>query len=382
MAMTVKLSVENRNPVESLKRFLRELLEKEVVTALLVSEHLPMKNAVMPALVTNPDKLDAADPLAPAFPLNAARVLSRLSRKPSGTMLAAVLRPCEIRAFVELVKLKQGSTEEVLLIGIDCLGTFGNADYGSFADAAENGASTLQFYEKALGAADGPWRGPDISRACKSCEYPVPDSADITIGLLGNDIWESLSLIASTERGEKALQKLQIPEGAIPEKRKDAVARLIGERIAYRDRMFADTRAAVSDMEKLMSYLGNCVNCYNCRVACPVCYCRECVFTTDVFDHEPAQYFRWAKRKGIIKMPTDTVFYHLTRMAHMSASCIGCGQCSNACPNGVQVMELFRMVAHTVQSAFNYAAGASFEEDPPLSVFREREFSEVTGGKD
>ncbi|MEM5789827.1 MAG: formate dehydrogenase, partial [Syntrophobacteraceae bacterium] len=62
--MTAKLAVENRNPVQSLNGFLRMLLEKEIVSALLVLEHLPMKNAVMPALVTDPAKLDRADPLA------------------------------------------------------------------------------------------------------------------------------------------------------------------------------------------------------------------------------------------------------------------------------------------------------------------------------
>ncbi len=382
MATTVNLAVENRDPVETLKGFLRRLLQKEAASALLVSEHLPMKNAVMPALVSDPEKLAGADPLAPAFPLNGARILSRLSRKQSGAMLAAVLRPCEIRAFVELVKLKQGSMEEVLLIGMDCLGAFGNNDYRSFAEGSENGTSTLRFYRKVLGAGDELWQGFDLSPACKSCEHPVADSADITIGLLGNDIWESISVIANSERGEKALKKLELPEGTPPEKRKEAVSRLISERTAYRDRMFDETGAAVSDIEKLMGYLGNCVNCYNCRVACPVCYCRECVFTTDVFDHEPVQYFRWAKRKGMIKMPTDTVFYHMTRLAHMSTACIGCGQCSNACPNGVPVMELFRTIAHATQKAFSYSAGSSLEEAPPLSVFREREFSEVTGGRD
>jgi formate dehydrogenase subunit beta len=135
-------------------------------------------------------------------------------------------------------------------------------------------------------------------------------------------------------------------------------------------------------LARLTSYLANCVNCYNCRVACPVCYCKECVFVTDVFDHEPAQYLRWAKRKGILKMPTDTVFYHLTRLAHMSTACIGCGQCSNACPNNIPVMEIFRTIAHLTQRTFNYEAGRSLEDAPPLSVFREKEFSELTGGKD
>jgi formate dehydrogenase (coenzyme F420) beta subunit len=146
--------------------------------------------------------------------------------------------------------------------------------------------------------------------------------------------------------------------------------------------MFEATAEDTADLEKLMVYLGNCVNCFNCRVAGPVCYCKECVFVTDVFDHEPSQYLRWAKRKGILKMPTDTVFYHLTRLAHMSTACVGCGQCSNACPNNIPVMEIFRPIASHTQRAFNYEAGRSAADDPPLSVFREKEFSEVTGGKD
>ena len=78
-------------------------------------------------------------------------------------------------------------------------------------------------------------------------------------------------------------------------------------------------------------------------------------------------------------MPTDTVFYHLTRMVHMSTSCVGCGQCSNACPNDVPVVELFRTVALRTQSAFGYEPGQRLEDKPPLSEFREKEFEEVVG---
>ena len=78
-------------------------------------------------------------------------------------------------------------------------------------------------------------------------------------------------------------------------------------------------------------------------------------------------------------MPTDTVFYHITRMAHMSTACVGCGQCSNACPNDIPVMELFRSVASRTQQAFDYEAGRSVDDTPPLSIFKEEEFSEVVG---
>jgi formate dehydrogenase (coenzyme F420) beta subunit len=66
--------------------------------------------------------------------------------------------------------------------------------------------------------------------------------------------------------------------------------------------MFAQTREQTDSLAKLAPTWA-CVNCYNCRVACPVCYCRECVFVTDVFDHEPFQYLAWARRKGRSRCP-------------------------------------------------------------------------------
>ena len=197
------------------------------------------------------------------------------------------------------------------------------------------------------------------------------------IGLVGVDLKDHLLAKANTPRGEELLENLGLSSTSEPEQRGKEIEKLVTERLSYRDQMFVETSEATADVEKLVSYLGNCVNCYNCRVACPVCYCKECVFLTDVFDHEPSQYLRWAKRKGILKMPTDTVFFHLTRIAHMSTACIGCGQCSNACPNNIPVMELFRTMAHYTQTAFDYVAGRSLEDDPPLSVFREDEFQEV-----
>jgi formate dehydrogenase subunit beta len=280
-----------------------------------------------------------------------------------------------------LVKLKQGRTENVVLVGLDCLGTYSNVDYPRFC--GEDGAeATTRFYANVMSGKGTVWEDTDLSPACKACEYPIPENADITIGMIGLESDDHLLVKANTPRGEELMAKMDLPGTAEPEGRQAAIDALVNDRIAYRDQMFKETSEATADVEKLTAYLANCINCYNCRVACPVCYCKECVFVTDVFDHEPSQYLRWAKRKGIIKMPTDTVFYHLTRLAHMSTACIGCGQCSNACPNNIPVMEIFKTVANYTQKAFDYQAGRSLEDEPPLSVFREGEFLELTGGKD
>lgn len=377
MATTVKLEVKNNDIVASLQVFLKSVLELPQIGAMLVSQHLPMKNVVMPTLVTDPQALEGADPLAPSFPLNAAKLVSRLTRKPSGAKIAAVLRPCEIRAFVELVKLKQAGMENLILIGFDCLGAYQNSDYLMVADRDEV-ETTQKFYEKMLSENDISSEEIQVSNACRACEHPVPEGVDITIGLLGAPVSDYLWIKADTAEGENILAELNLTSTEEPPERKRAVESLLSKRLAFRDRMFEENHAATETIEKLTAYLAGCVNCYNCRVACPVCYCRECVFVTDVFDHEPSQYLRWAKRKKLIKMPTDTVFYHITRLAHMSTACVGCGQCSNACPNDIPVMELFRTVAHKTQHAFDYEAGRNLDESPPLSVFKENEFKDLT----
>jgi formate dehydrogenase subunit beta len=378
MAITATIDVNEQDLLASLKTFCVNLLAQDTIRAILVPQRLPMKSMVMPTLVTDPDRLDGVDPLSPAFPMNGAKVLSKLTRRPSGGKIAAILRPCEIRAFIELVKLKQARMEDVVLIGMDCLGAYGNTDYLKFAgDDAET--ATRRFCASVLAGQGAALEGADLAPACQICVASIPTSADIALGLRGVDTDRRILVQGQTPAGDDLLQQLNLPAGDVPDGRDAALQQLQDSRQAKREATFAATAAATDSIEKLGAYMANCVNCYNCRVACPVCYCKECVFVTDVFNHEPAQYLRWAERKGAVKMPTDTMFYHLTRLTHMSTACVGCGQCSNACPNDIPVAELFQLVAHRTQEAFAYEAGQSVDAPPPLSEFKEDEFQEVVG---
>lgn len=373
MTDTYRFDLQEGGLPAGIRGFLQNLLAAEAVRAVLVPQHLPMRRLVMPTLVTRSEGMDGVDPLAPCFPMNAARIASRLARKPMGARWAAVLRPCEIRAFVELVKLKQARTDEVVLVSIDCLGAFQNKDYIRRAGETP-AAATQDFVGRALA---GENLEPDLAPACRACEFPVPPHSDIHIGFLG--CGGALTVEARSPAGREAVESLKLARSEAPASRRAALDALVARRVGRRDEMFAATQAAIDGIDKAAAYFADCINCYNCRVACPVCYCKECVFVTDVFNHEPAQYLQWADRGGVLKMPTDTLFYHLTRLAHMSTACVGCGQCSNACPNDIPVMEVFRAVARHTQQAFGYEAGRDLEEAPPLSVFKESEFPEVVG---
>ncbi|MBU1002611.1 MAG: 4Fe-4S dicluster domain-containing protein [Proteobacteria bacterium] len=379
MATTARIEVGPEGPVRAIQGLLVQLLERGEATAILTPRHMPIKGAVMPTLVSDPADMAQADPLSPAFPLNAAKMISRLTKGAGGRPVAAVLRPCEIRAFIELVKLNQGSMDHVLLIGSDCLGALTNADNQHYAAQGEPMALSEKFMLQALGG-QTEIDGLPIAKACQACEHPVPEGADLILGLFGSDPTKEIQLIANTARGEGVLTRLGYSDAPANGAREAVVAEVVAKRENFRDAMFETTHAATSTLAGLAEHLSSCINCYNCRAACPVCYCKECVFLTDVFDYKPDQYLGWAKKHGSLKMPTDTVFFHLTRLAHMSTSCVGCGQCSNACPNNVPVMELFRTVSHKTQAAFGYTPGMNPDEAPPMTIFREDEFAEVTGG--
>ena len=390
MATTAHIAIKDASPQAAIQALLRAMLEQGIAQGVFAPRHIGTGNGtgpsgqIMPALITDPDQLDQVDPLAPTFPLNSARILTRLTHGAPGGVIAALLRPCEIRAFVELVKLNQGSTENLLLMSLDCFGAYTNNDWRAILAKGSGNDVTQAFLAKngLAGGDHGILDGFDIAPACAVCEMPEAPVADLHLGLAGQDLAKELLLVSNSARGEGVMRKLELSDAAdnLVSAREAALKELVTTRTASRDEMFANTAEKVSTPSKLAEYLSACVNCYNCRVACPVCYCRECVFVTDVFDHEPWRYLAWAKKDGNIKLPTDTVFFHMTRLAHMSTSCVGCGQCSNACPNDVAVMELFRMVAAKTQKAFDYMPGRDQTESPPLSIFRENEFTEVTGG--
>jgi formate dehydrogenase (coenzyme F420) beta subunit len=378
MPYSVEVSTGNKDVLASMRALLKNILESDEIGGLLAPAKNPGNETVMPTLLADSEQLDRVEPLTPAFPINAAKLVSRLTRKSAGPKIAALLRPCEMRAFVELVKLHQGVRENIFVIGIDCMGALPGRQIRHSEDDIAVGDS---FYRLMLADPSGGERFQTAS-ACRMCEHFIPQGCDLAVSCIGADLDQNFYVTAQTDDGEALLRRLDLPAAQRPAGRDPAVSRILESRMAHRDEVFDRTRENIGSIEKLSAYFSDCINCYNCRVACPVCYCRECVFETDVFEHEPLQYLKWAERKGLVKLPADTIFYHLTRLVHMSGACVGCGQCSNACPNEIPLVEIFRTVAHRTQAVFDYQAGRSLEEPPPMSVFREDEFEEIVGTGD
>jgi formate dehydrogenase subunit beta len=377
--MRTVISVENNDVLGAVRGFFKQLLEAEVVDALLVPMDT-LAGTVTPALVTDPKLLDAVNPLAPVMGLNVARAAGHVSiREPRGH-IGVVLRPCEQRALVELVKLLQVRLEDLVTIGADCLGTYDVPVYSTMR--AEGDLDLQSLLATARSGELVPQKGYSFREACQICEKPYieAEDTDITLELFGADLTTGIPVCLPDEMVEKLALAPMREDGQwsslSASLRAEVTGKVVTARTHVRDARFAEIRGQL-EQEGLEGVFAACVRCHNCMTVCPICYCRTCLFRSPVFDHEPIQYMNWAHRKGAYRLLADTMLFHLTRLNHMVLSCIGCGMCTSGCPAELPVGLVFHAIGQQVQEAFDYVPGRSVEEPLPLITFREDEWMEV-----
>ncbi len=349
--------------------FLRKALESEAADAVLVPVRTPAKDSYAWILTNDQAVLDEAGPLAPTMPVQGAKALKSLTRKGQGTArVIAVMRPCEVRAAVELSKLNQVHLDNIILLSYDCTGAVPLQDYvGDPAGSEERFDSMLEARKTEESA---------VKPVCGICvDFSLVDS-DIHLGLIGL-AGESALLIPNSEKGAALLEAMGIACEEDTSGWMQAVSGLKAEREDKRSKALAETGASLQGFDGLHAAFADCVGCHNCQSACPICYCRQCYFDSEVARRDPAALLDTAIARGGIAFPGDRVMFHTGRMAHMSLSCVSCGQCSDACPVSIPVADIFSYMADLTQATFEYAAGRDDGEPLPLRQYREDEVEKV-----
>lgn len=352
------INIETRlGTADGVRAFLKRLLDEDRADAVLVACPSPHSPLPMPTLATDSAILDRALPLAPAAPFNSARMAVRVLAKAIGKRIVVVMRPCEVRALVELQKLSQCTLSPATLISMDCFGRMERDDYLDFAAGSDDVES--RFLTSSAAQAT-------VCPSCRACLRFIPENVDLTVCLAGGADTPGVVLASGSAKGEALLESLAAAPAELPAQRQAVLERMMIQRRAGRSDMTADAAGRMADMAAFQQTIANCLNCYNCRTACPVCYCKECVFATDVFAHRPEILMSRAMKNGAVKIPTDTTMFHLTRMAHMAHACVGCGQCSSVCPSHIPVADLFIAVADKVQDFYGYRPGQDPQRPWPI----------------
>ncbi len=103
----------------------------------------------------------------------------------------------------------------------------------------------------------------------------------------------------------------------------------------------------------------NCIRCYACRNACPLCYCPTCFV-----DESGPQWV--GKGQNIDDIKT----FHYLRAYHCAGRCTDCGACEEACPMDIKVRNFTRKLNKDSLELFNWEAGLDLKQRPPLDTYQ------------
>jgi formate dehydrogenase subunit beta len=350
---------------QGLLDFLRFLLENKKVSAVFTLRKTHKEGTFDYGLITDVQMLKDAIPLHPFMPANGGQELSRFTnlKKP----VAAVIRPCELRAFIELVKRSQGTLDNYILISYTCGGVF-RFETTVKGDADEQ----LPGYWKAVVQGEN-FDG--IRPMCLACEYFVPMNPDVTVSMIGENLDNECVLFLHTEKVKSMAEGFgaELSEGELGSKICDALRE---KRQAEKTRLF-ERIGSSSGLDGMIEIFGRCIGCHGCSRVCPICHCILCDFESHLFDYEATVIEKELLRKGGVRLPPDTVLYQLGRLSHMSFSCVGCGMCTEVCPASIPVSAVFMRTGEQTAKIFDYVPGRDLNEPVPVTVYKEEELSTI-----
>jgi formate dehydrogenase subunit beta len=316
------------------KEFLISLMKNEIVEAIMVPMKSLTEETYSPFLIKDVELLNNCEPISPVMSINAGRAISTLtSRGPLEYKTAVVLKPCELRAYRELIKFRQINPGKIITISFDC-----------------DGINSLNN--------DGEKR-----EICNMCKNFTPDFADIEIFSFG---LETPIIKTSLDISSINLEEVSVDI----EKRNKEVENKLKENLANREK----NSNYIS--ENLESLLKECVVCHNCMRVCPICYCPECFFDSPQLKGDSESYLLRVNRLNSLKFPENKILFHLGRMNHMSISCVSCGMCEDACPASVPVAQIFAASGDKLRKLFNYEPGRELSEPVPFMKCQANEFVE------
>ena len=332
------------DPLGTLRQFVSAVWQRGGLQGMLV----PMngsQNAIAEAqLIKDSGQLDDVNPFKPLMTLNTANLIPDTLNGNPDLHLGAMMRPCELRAMIEMVKHNGFSTDDVLTISADCLGTFPVEDYGWRADRKSTPEKLTQ--EALQFARQGGISAYRYRPACQVCTSPDARSAHINIGVLGLSVRQNILISA---RDEDTAERLHLDEitdeqasPAFVSQHDRMLAKIIERnRHTYERVVSGLTNVLPEDLDALIEQLHSCENCQGCLDVCPIC----------VVDHprrgEDGNYVRADVTRWII-------------------SCSGCGMCEDVCPKHLPLNAIFLHIRTQLAESYGYSPGHSSQEQLPI----------------
>lgn len=193
------------DPLGNLRKLVKHVwLETDLKGMLITANNGESKTRAMPRFITDVELIDQLNPFTPLMEVNIARLIPGILADNPGTRIGALLRPCEMRALIEMTKHTPLNLENLLTISVDCLGTLPADEYQWRLERLEKSHSTptdkpiatddeLAHEALAFARQGGiiPYR---YRSACQVCTSPAANQAEININVLGLPIRQQMLL--------------------------------------------------------------------------------------------------------------------------------------------------------------------------------------------
>jgi len=188
------------NTKEAIIGILEKAMDKGVFDAALIPMRVPVGDSFSNVLIKDKTLLKDGVPLSPIMSVQGAKAVSSVTRLGKGKMkIAAVMRPCEIRATIELSKLGQTDLENTTLISIDCPGVLPMSDF--LGDPKKG----MKLFDDATEK----WDDKPMRPVCQICDKASMVAGDLHIGTLGAKK-DTFFIISNSQKGNDVMDKLDI----------------------------------------------------------------------------------------------------------------------------------------------------------------------------
>ncbi len=323
-----------------------------------------------PVLIRNPaDLADTAGSLH-CGTLLLPKLVKKYLDSAKNMKIGVTVKGCDVMGFLELAKRGQINLDNIVMIGVNCGGSvspvlarkmiadkFGVDPDKVHKEEIDKGQFIIEF--------DGGHKGISIDELeeagygrrtnCRRCKYKIPRQADIACGnwgVIGPRAGKATFVEVCSDKGAKLLdgavaKGIIATEPANP-KGLEIRSKVEGAMLKLGDKWRKkDFTALGSDMwETINRETSRCIKCYSCIENCPVCFTAAGALAKGSLMVKPGEL-------------SPNPMFHLRRFAHISDTCINCGQCEELCPMDIPLALFSHAIRVEGDTTFEPKLGAA-----------------------
>jgi len=348
---------------------LKYALENKMVDAVLAIKKGQDVYDAVPTYITDPKELKGTAGSLHCGSVLLSKVLKKYLKGADNKKIAVTVKGCDLMGILELANRNEINRDNLLLIGVNCGGTVSpvkarkmirdvfevdpdtvhkeEIDKGQFIIEYEGG-------HKGIKIDDLEDEGHGRRSNCRRCMYKVPREADLACGnwgVIGEKAGKATFVEVCSDKGadlvSKAMKSGAIgtspadPKGIEIRGKVEGAMLKLGEKWRLKD--FSGLKNNLwSTIEKETS---RCIKCYSCIENCPVC------ISSDGNGKKSLMVDAGA-------VPPNPMF-HMRRFAHISDSCINCGQCEELCAMDIPLALFSHAIRSEADVVFEPKLGAS-----------------------